>query len=215
MDWKEFAINFTYNTNAIEGSNLSLTDVRNILEKNIIPKEASSEDVAECYGLYKAINTIKDDLDKEGPSKKLTLQYILKLHYIVFEKTKPFAGKFRSKKEDAVIIEDNFGHVISYPEMPDKVFTLMRDIVNIYNEDWINLNEIFRFHIRFENIHPFLDGNGRVGRLLLNYMLLRANKEPFDIKYNERNSYYKVFSGTIQEGGEMLKEMYLNQINTS
>jgi len=97
-DWKLFTELFTYNTNAIEGSELNEKEVKEVLEEDKWPYDIQKEDISETYGVAEAVNYIRKT--KEHFSLKL----IKKLHHIVFKNSKPFAGKFR-KKEKKLVLE--------------------------------------------------------------------------------------------------------------
>lgn len=171
---------FTYNTNAIEGSTLSLQDVGLILYERATPE---GKDLREIYGaenMKKAYNYIKK-------MKKLSEKRIKELHKIVMEDILPIElGKYRSVR---VFIR---GSETKPPE-PALVKSQMRSLLAWYsaNKDKLHPFELAcRFHIRFEEIHPFRDGNGRVGRLLLNYMLFKSAFPLLDIKFKQRSKYF-------------------------
>src|SRR3989338_7597715 len=161
--WKEFSKIFTYNTNAIEGSKLSQEEVRELLEKDKWPNK-SKEDIAEAYGVDEAISYIR------SIKEHISLDLIKKIHKIVFKNSKPFAGKLRKKSEEVVVI-DSKGNVVHEGALPARILHLLRELIEWYknNKDrypGLILGAVV--HNQFENIHPFRDGNGRVGRILLN-----------------------------------------------
>jgi len=206
MTWKEFAVSFTYNTNKIEGSKLSFDDVKTIIYKNIIPINADRNDIEECYGLYNAINAIK--LLATSTNIILSPAFIKEIHYMVFLKTKPFAGKFREKPAENVVIVNNYGNILATPPSSEKVVSEITDLCNTTNILNENKDEPFKFHIGFENIHPFMDGNGRVGRLLLNLMLLQRKMNPIDIEFENRLIYYSCLEMPSEDYIKALKKLY-------
>jgi len=183
--WELFSELFTYNTNAIEGSELNQKEVKAILEKDKWPKK-SKEDIAETYGVDKAIDYIRET--KEHISIKL----ILELHRIVFKNSKVFAGKFRKKGEE-VVVQDGLGNIVHYGAPQSRIVSLLKELINWYNRNKTKYPTLVLatvVHNQFENIHPFSDGNGRVGRLLLNNILIKNKLPPININFKNRKEYY-------------------------
>ena len=184
-DWKEFSKIFTYNTNAIEGSKLNQEEVKELLEKDKWPNK-SKEDIAEAFGVDEAISYIR--IAKEH----ISLYLINKIHKIVFKNSKPFAGKIRKKREEVVVI-DSKGNVVYEGAPQARINHLLRELTEWYknNKDrypGLILGAVI--HNQFENIHPFRDGNGRVGRILLNNILIKHNLPPINIDFKNRAEYY-------------------------
>ncbi len=189
--WQKFSEIFTYNTNAIEGSELSQREVNTILEKDQWPKDKSKEDISEAYGVVEAIRFIRET--KEHISIKL----IKKIHEIVFKNSKPFAGKLRPKSVE-VVVRDGLGRVVHQGAPSEKVTDLLKELIKWYNKYKHKYPPILLagvVHNQFENIHPFEDGNGRVGRILMNNILLKHNLPPVNIDFNKIKKYY----ATLQE----------------
>jgi len=182
--WELFSELFTYNTNAIEGSELDQKEVKEILEKDKWPKK-SKEDIAETYGVDKAIDYIRKT------KEHISIELILELHKIVFKNSKNFAGKFR-KKEEEVVVRDGSGNVIHCGAPQSRIVSLLKDLINWYNKNkskYPTLVLAAVVHNQFENIHPFADGNGRVGRLLLNNILIKNKLPPVNIGFKNRKEY--------------------------
>lgn len=183
--WKEFSKIFTYNTNAIEGSRLNQKEVKEILEEDKWPNK-SKEDIAEAYGVVKAIDFIRKT------KEHLSLDLIKKIHKIVFKNSKEFAGRFRKKGEEVVVV-DNLGVVVHEGAQQSRINYLLNELV-----EWYELNKTkypslilaMVVHNQFENIHPFADGNGRVGRILLNNILIKHKLPPLNIDLKNRFEYY-------------------------
>jgi len=185
-DWLRFTEAFTYDTNAIEGSTVDAQEVADILEKRTWPKNRSKEEIAETYGVAEAINYIRKT--KEHVSIKL----ILELHKIVFKNSKSFAGEFRRKGIE-VVIADAFGNIVHRGAPATEVRSLLNELVRWYSKNKKKYPPIVLaavVHNQFENIHPFQDGNGRVGRILLNYILLKHGLPPINIELKNRFQYY-------------------------
>ena len=183
--WELFSELFTYDTNAIEGSELDKKEVKEILEKDKWPKK-SKGDIAEAYGVDEAIKFIRKT--KEHISLNLTK----KLHEMVFKNSKNFAGEFRKKGEE-VVVKDGFGNVVHYGAPQSRVISLLKELIKWYNKNrkkYPGLLLATVVHNQFENIHPFKDGNGRVGRLLLNNILIKNKLPPVNIDFKNRKEYY-------------------------
>ena len=185
-DWDRFKQAFTYDTNAIEGSQIEHREVGEILQEGKWPKDASKEDIAETYGVSEAIDHIR------GTPEHLSLKLIKDLHRIVFKNSKPYAGKFRTEGEE-VVVADARGNVIHRGAPPQQVESLLKELITWYNRSKTNYPPLVLaavVHNQFENIHPFRDGNGRVGRLLLNNILLKHDLPPLNIRLKNRTQYY-------------------------
>lgn len=183
--WKQFSELFTYNTNAIEGSDLDQKEVKEILEKNKWPKK-SKEDIAEAYGVNESIDFIRKT------NEHLSLELIKEIHKIIFKNSKSFAGNFRKEGEE-VVVRDGFGNIVHYGAPQSRVVSLLNELTNWYNKNKNKYPALILavvVHNQFENIHPFRDGNGRVGRLLLNNILIKNKLLPINIDFKNRKEYY-------------------------
>jgi Fic family protein len=182
LNWKRFTEDFTYNTNAIEGSTVALSEVKELLNGKEEPQD--SEDI-ETINVAKAVKYIKKS------KEKITVEFIKHLHLICFKGTKKFAGKLRDVN---VIIRDSQGKIIHQGAPIDKVKGLLEELCKWYMEHRNKYPPLLLaavVHNQFEKIHPFQDGNGRVGRLLLNYVLLQHKHPPINIRLGDRERYYK------------------------
>ena len=124
--------------------------------------------------------------------QKLSLNLIKKMHLFCFNGTKHFAGEFRGVE---VVVADDLGNIVHSGAPPGEVKNLLMELIDWYkrnNKKHPPLLLAALFHNQFEKIHPFQDGNGRVGRLLLNYVLLQHDYPPVNIKLKDRGKYYKV-----------------------
>ncbi|MBI4918286.1 Fic family protein [archaeon] len=171
---------FTYNTNAIEGSTLTLQDTGIILNEKITPP---GKELREIYG---AIN-IKNAYNYMKKMKNITESTIKKIHSIVMKN----------------ILEQELGEcrtvpvriIGSYvqPPLPIDVENQMKELLEWYNKNK-NMHPFelaCLLHVKFEKIHPFIDGNGRVGRLIMNFVLLKNKYPLLDVKVDKKLDYYK------------------------
>ena len=185
QDWKIFSEIFTYNTNAIEGSKLNQKEVNDILEGDKWP-DKSKEDIAEAYGVNEAIRFIR------GTKGHISIELIKKIHKIVFKNSKPFAGKLRKKGEEIVVM-DNKGNIVHEGEYQPRINHLLNELIRWYYKNKTKYPALILsavIHNQFENIHPFRDGNGRVGRILLNNILIKDGLPPINIDFKNRVEYY-------------------------
>lgn len=209
QDWNRFTELFTYNTNAIEGSTITQEEVLEILGNNKWPFAKPKEDISETYGGAQAIKYIRKTRDH------LSLDLMLALHKIIFENSKSFAGQFR-KRGTEVGIKDGFGNIVHLGAPSHRVLTLLSELVKWYSLNKKKLPPIVLaavIHNQFEFIHPFEDGNGRVGRLLMNNILIKHKMPPVNITMEYRKEYYeavRIFqnSGDIKPTIELILREY-------
>lgn len=185
-DWTKFKETFTYNTNAIEGSRVNASEVQNILENRGWPQDKSKGDIAETFGVAEAVDYIRTT------DKHVSLKLIKELHGIVFKNSKPFAGAFRPRGVE-VVVADAYGNVVHRGAPSEQIESLLKEIVHWYNQNRAKCQPLVLaavVHNQFEVVHPFQDGNGRVGRLLLNNILLKHDLPPLNIELKNRTQYY-------------------------
>ncbi|PIU02713.1 MAG: Fic family protein [Candidatus Diapherotrites archaeon CG09_land_8_20_14_0_10_32_12] len=184
-EWKLFYESFTYNTNAIEGSRLEFKEVKALFEEKSWANKPK-EDIAEALGVESAITYSRKT--KEHISEKL----IKHLHYLVFKNSKDFAGEFRTSN---VVVVDYLEQIIHRGAPPQSVKSLVVELAKWYQKNKKKYHPLVLaaiIHNQFEVIHPFADGNGRVGRLLLNNILMRHGLPPLIITYKNRAKYYQM-----------------------
>ncbi|MBU0959030.1 MAG: Fic family protein [Nanoarchaeota archaeon] len=180
-EWEIFTQDFVYNTNAIEGSIVTEEEVPEILSKI----RAENEEEVETKGVAGAVNYIRKT--KEDVSIKL----LLKLHELCFKGAKPFAGKFRNVN---VVVRNSAGHILHAGVPKEELKDYLEDFIEWYKENKDKFKPLALagiMHNQFEHIHPFQDGNGRVGRLLLNFILLKNKSPPINIMLEDRMEYYQ------------------------
>jgi Fic family protein len=184
-DLQEIAIAFTFNTNAIEGSTITLEETRLILEDKVAPSKPI-RDIRETESHAKVfLQMLKTE---ENLSNKLLLEW----HENIFRETAhDIAGRFR-----------NYSVRVGPYVAPDwhNVEKLIRQLTVFVNESNLNSVEVAaRAHYMFEKVHPFGDGNGRIGRLLMNFILWKNRYPMLIIEYKKREAYYKALERT-EEG---------------
>lgn len=181
MEWERFTEDFVYDTNAIEGSTVLRDEIPDILEKEK-PKDSEER---ETKGVAKAIHYIRTT--KEDVSKRL----LLDLHRLCFQGSKEFAGRFRDVE---VVIGNQWGEVIHRGVPVAELHEYLDELISWYKKNRKRFKPLVMaalMHDQFEHIHPFRDGNGRVGRLLLNFVLLKSGYPPINIFLEDRAEYYQ------------------------
>lgn len=177
---ENFAIKFTYNTQKIEGSKLTLRETANLLEKGISPKRPI-RDIKEAE-LHKKIFNEMLKFEKD-----LSHQIILYWHKKLFSETKEdIAGKIRNHQ--VAISGSKF-----IPPSALELYFLLKDFFDWYNGNKNKLHPVelsALVHLKFVTMHPFSDGNGRISRLMMNFVLHKKGFPMLDISYENRNSYY-------------------------
>lgn len=188
-EWELFTEDFVYNTNAIEGSTVTEEEVPKILNK----EKAENKEELETKGVAKAVEYIRKT------KEDVSLNLLLRLHNFCFKGSKPFAGKFRDVN---VLIRNSLGHVIHAGVPKEELKDYLEDFVEWYKKNKSKFKPLALaaiMHNQFEYIHPFQDGNGRVGRLLLNFILLKNNYPPINIMLEDRTEYYQTLQKYSKE----------------
>ncbi|MBP2621570.1 Fic family protein [Streptococcus panodentis] len=202
---EEFMVEFTYNSNAIEGNTLTLRETDMVL-KGLTIDQKPLKDHMEAIGHGEAFRYVSQLVKENNP---LTEQVIKEIHYLVLADKKEDRGVYR--KLPVRIMGASHEPPQPYLIQP-QMEKLLLDYQN--NKERI-LSKLARFHIDFERIHPFIDGNGRTGRLLVNLELMKAGYPPIDIKFSDRLSYYSAFDDYHTKGSiskmENLFALYVNE----
>ena len=193
-----FSIRFTYDTQRIEGSTLTHRETADLLEKGITPKNKSIVDVKEAEAHRDVFfNILKTE-------KELSLQTVLDWHWDLFHLTRPdIAGTIR--KHPVGISGSRFT-----PPLPVEVRPMLSDFFKWYNANKKTLNPVelaALAHLKFVTVHPFADGNGRISRLIMNFILNKKGYPMLDIPYEGRNRYYNALerSNVRNEDGVFLQ----------
>lgn len=175
-----------YNSNAIENSTLTLEDTEDILLRDAVKKDHDIREIFEAKNLATVTEHLLDN-----PDEALSIDLILSLHQTLLTGIRnDWAGRFRRGKE-WVRVGNHMG------ANPDFVSGLMSGLVDKYVEDdqLYFLDKIAWFHAEFETIHPFPDGNGRIGRVLINQQLTRLGYPPIIIPSKGKlTDYYPAFT---------------------
>jgi Fic family protein len=178
---RSFSVKFTYDTNRIEGSKLTYRETADLLERGLSPRQKPIEDIKEAEAHDRVFG------EALLCEKDLSLQVVLRWHKRLFEATKPdIAGKVRAHQ--VAISGSRF-----MPPSPIEVQSLLRELFRWYDRNKSSMHPVelaAGVHLRFVTVHPFADGNGRMSRLLMNFVLNRHGFPPLNIPYEGRRSYY-------------------------
>ncbi|MBX7148721.1 Fic family protein [bacterium] len=175
-----------YNSNAIENSTLTLDETEKILLEMEVSRRMNVREVFEAKNLARVTEYIRNHAHK----KELNLDMILTLHSLLLGNINDkIAGRLRIKGEYVRV-----GKHIAAP--PEHLPALINELLTEENSDYETyfLDKIARFHLKFETIHPFNDGNGRIGRILVNYQLLHLGFPGIIIRNKEKKEYMKGFA---------------------
>ena len=190
-------IELTYNSNHIEGSRLTHDQTRYIFETNTIGIEnevLNVDDVIETSNHFRCIDLIID-----RAASTLSEHFIKKLHHILKTSTSDSRKDWFAVGEYKRLPNEVGGMQTSLPEeVADKMKALLSDYNAVSKK---TLDDILDFHVRFERIHPFQDGNGRVGRLIMFKECLKYNIVPFIIEENLKLFYYRGLKEWYNEKG--------------
>lgn len=175
---EEVITKFTYDTSRIEGSSLTYKDTKMLLQEGISPKEKPIRDIREAENHKQAFLYMKENLKKD-----IDKNLILELHKLLKKDITEDAGQFR----DGQVYVGNL-----VPIKASMIETEVDNLISWYkdNKELHPLELATVFHCIFERLHPFFDGNGRIGRLLLNFILLKSNYPVIIIQNKNRRRYY-------------------------
>lgn len=195
--YHKIQIDLTYNSNHIEGSKLTHDQTRYIFETKtlgVTDKAVKVDDIVETVNHFRCI-----DLIIEGAHTKLTESFIKQLHFILKSGTTD-SQKSWFRVGEYKQLENEVGG--SETTKPAEVAGAIKALLKEYNsKSKISFDDILNFHVRFESIHPFLDGNGRIGRLIMFKECLKHNIVPFIITEELKMYYYRGIKNWKDERG--------------
>ena len=202
---EEFAVEYTYNSNAIEGNTLTLRETDLVLQGLTIGQKPL-KDHMEAVGHKEAFDYVRELVRENVP---LSERVIKEIHTLVLADKKEDRGVYRRIPVRIL----GAGHE---PVQPYLIAPQMEQLLLRYNENNDHIiTKLAWFHVEFEGIHPFIDGNGRTGRLLVNLELMKAGYPPIDIKFTDRAAYYNAFDAYHSKHSlsamEQLLAGYLNE----
>ncbi len=196
-----------YNSNAIENSTLTLEETEKILLQINLDRYITEREIFEAKNLARVVSYI----DTRAKEQELTLEVILSLHKMLISNIRDdIAGRFRTDGEYVRVAS----HIAPDPK---EVVERLEKMLAGYNAN-INENIIKRIallHLTFEHTHPFVDGNGRIGRVINNYLLIREGFVPVNIKFIDRIMYYEAFKEFDEKGTTKIMEEIVGKALTN
>ena len=187
-----------YNSNAIENSTLTLAETEKILLQIALDRYITEREIFEAKNLARVVAYI----GSKSKEHELTLDVILLLHKMLIANIRDeIAGRFRLDDEYVRV----GSHIAPPPHQIVDRLTQMLVVYNGQHHDHI-IKRIARLHLTFEYVHPFVDGNGRIGRVLNNYLLIREGYVPINITFIDRGEYYNAFRAFDIRGDTKIME---------
>lgn len=198
---EDFVTRVVYNSNAIEGSTLTKNETYALtFDSNHCPINANAKEIHQAINHKRAMMQM---LDRVLNNEPLTEEYLMQVNDIVNENIL-FGGAYR---EDPAFVS---GSTKVFPG-PEEIETFLQQFIKRYNElvaEGFTMEDVADLHIQFENIHPFTDGNGRTGRILINSMLISGGQTPIVIPLDFRNDYYKLLeTNNVKSMADAFKEL--------
>ena len=201
---EEFLVEFTYNSNAIEGNTLTLRETDMVLRGLTIDQKSFKEHM-EVIGHKEAFDYVRQLVSENAP---ISEKIIKDIHYFVLADKKDDRGVYRR-------VPVRIMGAAHEPVQPYLIVPKMEELLERYKSSEEDIvTKMARFHIEFEGIHPFIDGNGRTGRLLVNLELMKAGFPPIDIKFTDRLKYYQAFDEYyVNDNISAMADMFARYIN--
>ena len=203
---EEFMVEFTYNSNAIEGNTLTLKETAMVLEGMTIDQKPL-KDHLEAVGHRDAFLYIEEIADKDEALDEFVIK---KIHSLVLVNQPEDKGVFRK-------IPVRIMGAYTQPVQPYLIEPKMTELLAVNEERKVSMEtieRIARFHLEFEGIHPFIDGNGRTGRLVMNLDLIRNGYPPINVKFADRKKYYDAFDAYYRDGSaEAMTDLIAGYVN--
>lgn len=202
---EEFAVEYTYNSNAIEGNTLTLRETDLVL-RGLTIDQKPLKDHMEAVGHKEAFEYVRELVKENIPISESVIKQI---HYLVLADKKEDRGVYRRVPVRIMGAQHE-------PVQPYLIEPKMEQLLISFSEsDEHIVTKLARFHIEFEGIHPFIDGNGRTGRLLVNLELMKAGYPPIDIKFTDRLSYYNAFDEYyVKNNLSVMENLFAGYVNS-
>lgn len=202
---EEFTVEYTYNSNAIEGNTLTLRETDLVLRGLTIDRKPL-KDHMEAVGHKEAFEFVSELVKQNEP---LSERIIKQIHFLVLVGNKDDRGVYRKVPVRIMGVKHE-------PVQPYMIEPKMEELLKSFMEGEEHIiTKLARFHIEFEGIHPFIDGNGRTGRLLVNLELMKAGYPPIDIKFTDRMEYYKAFDEYHENHNlSAMESLFANYVNS-
>lgn len=201
---EQFVVEYTYNSNAIEGNTLTLHETDLVL-RGLTIGQKPLKDHMEAVGHKEAFDFVSDLVKDKAPMSESIIKQI---HYLVLADKKDDRGVYRRVPVRIMGAKHE-------PVQPYLIQPKMEQLLIDFAESTEHIvTKLARFHIEFEGIHPFIDGNGRTGRLLVNMEFMKVGFPPIDIKFTDRIAYYNAFDEYhIKHNLSAMEKLFANYVN--
>ena len=207
---------WTYNTNAIEGNTMTMQEAAFFLREGLTAKGRTIREHLEMSNHAEAIDYIQDAINY----RDLTEGLIKEFHAMLFNGIKTHtggvpveSGMYKTKDNYVLTVNGKFRSYVAAAQVPGE----MEKLIDWYDNNKFKLHPIETaalFHHRIVSIHPFLDGNGRIGRLCMNYILIKNGYPPAIIKKDNRLEYYSALE-SADNNPEVFSQLVADEVNNS
>jgi Fic family protein len=201
---EQFVVEYTYNSNAIEGNTLTLRETDLVL-RGLTIGQKPLKDHMEAVGHKEAFEFVSELVKDKVPMSESIIKQI---HYLVLADKKDDRGVYRRVPVRIMGAQHE-------PVQPYLIQPKMEQLLIDYAESTEHIvTKLARFHIEFEGIHPFIDGNGRTGRLLVNMEFMKVGFPPINIKFTDRIAYYNAFDEYyIKHNLSAMEKLFAKYVN--
>ncbi|MCL4449471.1 MAG: Fic family protein [Actinobacteria bacterium] len=201
----KLTIYITYHTNTIEGSTMTLSDVEEVIFANKVLSNRTAVEQAEARNHQSALLWVLEQLVENGESFTIDEELILGIHLRLMNGIMSDAGKYR---KHSIRIMGTHVVLANWIKVPELLVQLIKDLSKSSKDI---VSELAKAHATFEQVHPFSDGNGRVGRLLMFAQALRAGLVPPLVVKERRYAYYKYLEIAQTTADYSLLELFIAQ----
>lgn len=198
--FRQLRISITHHSNAIEGTTLSFGETKELLEHGNTAGDKPLHEQIVILGFAKAYDVIVREAT--NPNNIMDSSFIKDIHAIMFEDALKIAPEYISKPVGAYRLDERYIKGVDIKlSAPNKISNDIENLLYRFNSNNMSLEDIAEFHILFERVHPFADGNGRVGRLIMAFQAIQNNIIPPLIE----NEYRTEYLTAINDKDELLK----------
>lgn len=201
---EQFVVEYTYNSNAIEGNTLTLRETDLVL-RGLTIDQKPLKDHMEAVGHKEAFEFVSELVKDKVPMSESIIKQV---HYLVLADKKDDRGVYRRVPVRIMAAQHE-------PVQPYLIQPKMEQLLIDFAESTEHIvTKLARFHLEFEGIHPFIDGNGRTGRLLVNMELMKAGFPTINIKFTDRIAYYNAFDEyQIKHNHSAMEKLFARYVN--
>ena len=209
--FRELRVSITHHSNAIEGTTLSFGETKELLEFGYTASHKPLSEQLVILGFAKAYDVIIREAS--NPNNILNSSFIKDIHSIMFEDAMKVTPQYLEKPIGAYRLDNRYIKGVDIElTPPNKISQEIENLLFRFVSNKMDLKQIAEFHILFERIHPFADGNGRVGRLIMAYQAIQNNYIPPLITNDDRNLYLKAIND-VNEFEKFLEKSINNSLN--